>query len=404
MRKNNHKGLALLFVSLFCLVLFAGCNKDEPGSPTVIPETPTNLDASFNPGSGADYEIYSIAPQSDGKILIGGQFFNYNSTERNKIARLNADGSLDTSFDPGLGVGDLTDVRWLYSIAVQGDGKILIGGSFNTYNGTIRNNIARLNVNGSLDTSFISDFGSVSVVHCIAIQNDGKILIGGQFTAYDGTARSRIARLNADGSLDTTFNPGTGVTGGLIVESIALQTDGKIIIGGGFSTYNGTTRNGIARLNSDGSLDASFNPGSGANDVVSDIAIQNDGKILIGGNFTSYNGTSINRIAKLNTDGTLDTDFNPGTGANNPVISVAIQSDGKILIGGWFGGYNESPRQKIARLNAGGSLDTTFDPGTGATGGTVESIALQSDGKILIGGGFSTYNGTARNKIARILP
>lgn len=403
MRKNNQKGLTILVVSLFCLVLFAGCKKDDPSAPTVIPETPTNLDASFDPGIGPDYYIYSIAPQSDGKILIGGDFFNYNGTERHKIARLNADGSLDTGFDPGLGVGDLTDYRWLYSIAVQGDGKILIGGSFNTYNGTIRNNIARLNDNGSLDTSFISDFGSVSVVHCIAIQNDGKILIGGQFTVYDGTARARIARLNADGSLDTTFNPGTGATGGLIVESIALQTDGKIIIGGGFTTYNGTTRNGIARLNSDGSLDTSFNPGSGVS-YVFDIALQNDGKILIGGDFATYNGTARNRIARLDTDGTLDTSFDPGTGANQIVNSIAIQNDGKILIGGLFFGYNESPRQKIARLNADGSLDTTFDPGTGATGGTVETMTLQSDGKILIGGGFSTYNGTARNKIARILP
>lgn len=134
------------------------------------------------------------------------------------------------------------------------------------------------------------------------------------------------------------------------------------MIGGGFTAFNGASRNYIARLNADGSLDTSFNPGTGRNRWVDTTAIQADGKILIGGDFTSYNGTSINRIARLNEDGSLDTSFNPGTGAGNWVFTTALQPDGKILIGGFFTSYNSISRSGIARLNADGSLETSFNP------------------------------------------
>ena len=187
---------------------------------------------------------------------------------------------------------------------------------------------------GSLDTSFDPGSGANSWVYELAIQPDGKILIGGNFTTYNGTGRNSIARLNADGSLDTTFDPGTGADN--YVLGLAIQSDGKILIGGAFTTYNGTGRNSIARLNADGSLDTSFDPGAGANGFGYALAIQADGKILIGGDFTSYDGTGRNRIARLNADGSLDTSFDPGTGADNYPVALAIQPDGKILIGGGF--------------------------------------------------------------------
>ena len=157
-------------------------------------------------------------------------------------------------------------------------------------------------------------------------------------------------RLNADGSLDTSFNPGSGANS--VVTSIALQPDNKIIIGGEFTSYNGTARNYIARLNADGSLDTSFNPGSGANSTVYSVALQPDNKIIIGGEFTSYNGTARNRLARLNADGSLDTSFNPGSGASNTVYSIALQPDNKIIIGGYFTSYNGTDRNRLARLNA----------------------------------------------------
>ncbi len=353
-----------------------------------------SLDATFNVGTGAGSIVYGITLQPDGKAIIGGFFTTYNSTARNYIARVNADGSLDMGFDPGSGGNS-----YIQSIALQTDGKAIIVGSFVTYNGTARNYIARVNADGSLEATFNQGSGASRTVLATALQPDGKIIIGGQFNSYNTIARTRIARLNADGSLDATFDPGTGASAD--VSAIALQPDGKIIIGGTFTTYNGTTRNRIARLNADGSLDVTFDPGSGANNLVGAITLQSDGKIIIGGTFTTYNGTTINRIARLNADGSLDADFNPGTGANNGVTAIVLQSDGKMIIGGNFTTYNGTGRNRVARLNADGTLDTSFNLGTGANN-PVNAIALQPDGKIVIGGAFISYNGVSQVRIARL--
>jgi uncharacterized delta-60 repeat protein len=160
------------------------------------------------------------------------------------------------------------------------------------------------------DRGFGFGDGANGATYTTAIQSDGKIVIGGNFTSYNGTASNYIARLNTDGSLDGGFNPGTGANNYILTTRV--QSDGKIIIGGHFTTYNGTARNRIARLNTDGSLDAGFNPGTGADSYIGTTAIQSDGKIIIGGGFTSYNGTARNYIARLNTDGSLDAGFNPG--------------------------------------------------------------------------------------------
>jgi uncharacterized delta-60 repeat protein len=403
-----------------------------------------SLDTGFNPGTGANGTVYSAAVQPDGKIIIGGSFTSYNGISRNYIARLNSDGSLDTDFNVGTGAN--STVR---STAVQSDGKIIIGGLFTSYNGTTQNYTARLNSDGSLDTGFNPGTGANGSILSIVVQSDGKFIICGSFTSYNMISRNRIARLNSDGSLDTSFDPGIGTEadGGSIL-SIAVQPDGKVVIGGFFTSYNGTTRNKIARLNSDGSLDIDFDPGTVAdiyvwsivaqsdgkiiiggfnisnngciarfnndgsldtgfyqgaasNSGVYSITVQTDGKIIIGGLFLVYNGISRNRIARLNSDGGLDTGFDTVTGANNTVNSMAIQPDGKIVIGGNFTSYNGSSQNKIARLNDDGSLDTGFNPGTGANN-IVTQIAVQADGKIIISGSFAFYNGISRNGIARL--
>ncbi len=358
--------------------------------------TDGSLDITFNPGTGANNFVRTTAIQSDGKIIIGGDFTTYNGTGINRIARLNVDGSLDTTFNQGAAAD-----HSVFSTVLQSDGKIIIVGSFASYNGIARQSIARLNTNGSLDTTFNPGSGAIGTVWTTALQPDGKIIIGGQFTFYNGVARNRIARLNADGSLDTTFNTGTGVDNS--VYTTTLQPDGKIIIGGTFTSFNGTSRNYIARINTDGSPDTTFNPGTGANGHVWTTAIQSDGKIIIGGTFLAFNGTARNRLARLNVDGSLDTTFNPGTGAVNSVYTTALQPDGKIIIGGNFSSFNGTSRNNIARINTDGSPDTTFNPGTGVNGGPVYTAALQSDGKIIIGGTFTSYDSTGRNRIARIL-
>jgi uncharacterized delta-60 repeat protein/uncharacterized repeat protein (TIGR01451 family) len=355
-------------------------------------------DTTFIIGTGTDYEIETLAIQNDGKIILGGGFTTYNGTTKNGIARLNTDGSLDATFNVG-GTGANGSIA---STAIQSDGKIIISGGFMSYNGTARKCIARLNADGSLDATFNVGSGTDEAIQTTAIQSDGKIIIGGCFANYNGTPLNKIARLNVDGSLDTSFNIGTGTgVNNYCINTVTIQNNGKIIIGGYFSTYNGTAINNIARLNTDGSLDTSFNIGTGPNSEVETIAIQTDGKIIVAGDFTSYNGTARNHIARLNSDGSLDTTFNVGSGTNSYVWTTLIQSDGKIIIGGFFTSYNGLATNYIARLNSNGSLDASFNVGIWPNT-FVETTAIQSDGKIIIAGQFSTYNGKTYNNIVRV--
>ena len=352
-----------------------------------------SLDTDFNPGSGADATVISAAIQGDGRVLIGGAFSNVNGTGRNGVARLNADGSLDAVFNPRPAASSVIN-----AVAAQQDGKVLLGGSFYVVSGTRRFGIARLNSDGSLDVGFDPGMGVSNEVESVAVQGDGKVLIGGRFSTFDTVGGSSFARLNADGSLDITFfNLATGANYG--VGTVAVQEDGKVVIAGGFNSVNATRRRGIARLNTDGSIDTTFSPD--LNGSVSNVAVQRNGKALISGSFTSVNGTVRNRIARLNTDGSLDPSFNLGTGTDSLIFSVEVQGDGKVLIGGPFTLVNGVSRNRIARLNPDGSLDSSFNPGTGPDE-KVSAVAVQGDGKLLIGGHFTSFNGTGRNRIARL--
>ncbi|WP_020213046.1 T9SS type A sorting domain-containing protein [Flavobacterium rivuli] len=376
-----------------CLLLGVIVNAQQPGE----------LDTSFNVGAGIDGTIHNMALQPDGKVIIAGVFTSYNGVARTNLARLNADGSLDTAFNAAAGPND--DI---YALTLQPDGKILIGGHFSTYNGVSRSQIARLNTDGSLDTTFDPGTGPGVInsryynTTSIGVQSDGKVIVGGSFDTYDGLSRNCIARLYADGSLDGFFDVGTGLFSHQEqdVFSIVVQPDDKLLIGGAFDSYNGISRNRIVRLNADGSLDTTFEPETGADGPVFTVAVQPDSKVLIGGSFSAYNGTERQRLARLNADGSLDTTFTPGTGLV-AIQFIATQSDGKIFIGGNFLTYDGVARSNIARLNADGSLDTTFNIGTGAAS-TILSIVLQPDNKVLIGGYFVTYNSVNVNSVARL--
>ena len=352
-------------------------------------------DNSFNTGTGTDKEVNAVAVQPDQKIVFAGAFSTYNSVYTNTLGRVNTDGTLDTTFNAGAGANVAIN-----TLKIQPDGKLLIGGNFTTYNSSSANRITRINTDGGLDASFnIEGAGATGYVYGIGLQSDQKIIIGGAFTSYNGTTTNRLARLNTDGSLDTSFNIGTGAASG--INALAVQNDDKIIIAGGFATYNGTESKNIARITASGSLDTSFVVGTGANFAVNAVALQSNGKVIIGGNFTTYNGTAAVRVARLNTDGSLDTTFNSAVGADGIVNSIIIQGDGKILIGGEFNNYNGTSRSKFARLNSDGTLDTTLIINSGANN-KVNSIAIQKDEKIIIGGTFTNFNGVGKNRLARI--
>jgi len=344
----------------------------------------------FNPGAGG--MVRALLVQPDGNIVVGGDFTTLAGQTRSRIGRLSADGTLDTGFNPGVG-GDV------YSLAVQADGKILVGGFFSNLGGQTRSRIGRLNPDGSLDPTFNPGVGG-SIVESLAVQPDGTIVVVGGFGFLGGKGRMNIGRLNADGTLDAGFNPGADAP----IYCVALQPDGKILLGGAFTSVGGQTRNNIARLNAAGSVDLSFDPGSTY--AVNCLAIQADGKILVGGNFSMLDGQPRNKIARLNAAGTLDLSFNPGADASIDIIwSMALQADGKILVGGRFTKLGGQVRNHIARLNGDGTVDPTFNPG--ASGGSpsgykVTSVVLQPDGRILVGGDFTMLGGESRNRIGRL--
>ena len=249
--------------------------------------------------------------------------------------------------------------------------------------------MARLNVNGTLDTTFNPNVNST--VNSLAIQKDGQIVIGGLFATVGGVSRAFLARLSEGGTLDATFTASTNAT----VNGLALQPDGKILLAGSFTTANSTTRNYLARLNANGTLDAGFDPNASAS--VSCVAVQPDGRVLLGGTFTTMSGTARNRLARVGADGALDASFNPNV--NGTVQTMVLQADGRILIGGTFSTVGGVARGRIARLNSNGSLDTSFNPVANVT---VGSISLQPDGRIVVGGSFTTIAGIVRNSLARL--
>jgi len=350
---------------------------------------PGSLDLSFDAGAGAGNNwVKAIAVQNDGKIILGGAFTSFASSTQNRLVRVNNNGTVDNTYNIGTGPSS-----WVECIVNLSNNNSIIAGDFNSYNGTNRNYIAGVNSSGGLDASFTPSAIPGSYVNDIALQSDGKIVVGGIFS-------KAITRLNSNGTLDAIFNNGTGADDW--VETVAVQSDGKILIGGIFLNYNGVTRNRIARLNADGTLDNSFDPLAGASSAVRDICVQPDGKIIVVGEFTTFNGISSSRIVRLNTNGSVDNSFNVGTGASGNILSCELQSDNKIIIGGNFTTYNGNSSSRLARLNDNGGFDNSFNVGSGANG-TVRKLTLQSNGAIVIGGDFTSYNGITRNRVARVL-
>jgi uncharacterized delta-60 repeat protein len=358
----------------------------------------TGLADSFNPN--ANGSVFSIAVQTDGKVLAGGIFTGIGGQTRNHIARLDATTGLADSFNP-----DAAGLSTVSAIAVQADGRILAGGFFTSIGGQTRNNIARLDATTGLADSFNPN--ASGGVHSIAVQADGRILAGGFFTGIGGQTRNNIARLDAATGLADSFDPNASSN----VFSIAVQADGKILAAGDFTTLapNGgaaVTRNRIARLEVDGRLDQTLNlnaTGSGILATALATAVQPDGKILIGGGFTTVLGVARNKMARLNTDGTLDTAFSPNaSGPSAYIDSIAVQADGKILAGGSFTSIGGQPRNHIARLDPTTGLADSFDPNANSPNSNVRAVAVQADSKILVGGYFTAIGGQTRNNIARL--
>ena len=353
--------------------------------------------------------------QPDGKVVIGGNFNVGGGSPvlSAGITRLKAAGGHEVEYDAGSGV----NVRPVGVVAFQQDGKVLIGGDFTQVRDATRNRIARFNVDGSLDTSFNVGTGPNDLVKVIKVQPDGKILVGGDFRTWNGSVRSCLVRLNEDGSLDTSLANFDGAVDFFYsndvltstVEDIALQPTGvaphfRIIVGGSFFRpfANGGFHYGIVALKAaDGTRDSSFNVVYGAHqageelwgDIVKALALQPDGKVVVGGVFEGFNNVDTNMLVRLTNAGANDTTFiaNLGDGLQPSapgnyadVLDLLVQNDGKIIVGGTFDSASGTSLTDMVRYSAEGNLDSLFVPPMGPSLG-VKSFSLQPDGKVVVG-------------------
>lgn len=381
---------------------------------------PGELDYSFV-GPLSDDHIQALAADTQGRIYIGGLFTKLDGANAPRVARLKSDGAVDPSFFAGAGPN--AEVRAL--LHVPQDSGLYVGGDFGLFAGSARSALVRLRigqpgfVDGSLDPAFDpvfegADPSSPPYIRAIVRQDDGKLLVGGSFGAVDGVSRDNLVRLNPDGSLDTGFTPDPNGA----VYCLALQPDGKILVGGSFGFVAGQETGRIARLNRDGTRDSTFYTGAGNtcgfDGPVNGIAVTLDGDVVAGGQFGRYGARPYHyNLAKLGSDGTVDAMFNFAPGLNAGVNDVHARPSGEILATGQFTEVAHSSLP-IAPTAVGrviqfetsgpdnGTLDARFNPGgAGADGAVLDSIVLPG-GDILIAGSFKNYNGVARDRLAVI--
>lgn len=324
--------------------------------------------------------VYGTAIQPDGKIIVTGASAG--------LRRYSASGVLEAS-------GPIMNAN-AGGVRVLPDGKMLVDGLFTTVGATARSYVVRLNADLTVDTSFNANLAGTSAdpgVYATVVQPDGKTIVAGIFNSSNGVTRNNIARINADGTtLDTAFNP--NVNGPIY--TMARQPDGKILIGGNFTSVGSAARYNVARLNANGSVDTSFAKYF-TGGYVNCVVLQPDGKILVGGNFTTVDLDERPYLARLSSSGTLDSGFNPAV--DNGVYSISLQADGKMIVDGKRAQESGQSYDSAVRLNVNGTADASFKS---VTDGFVLGIANQADGKVLLGGVFRSINGVTTESLARV--
>ncbi len=370
-------------------------------------QPPGSADTAFL-SEGFNGEVLSLSLQPNGQILAAGNFTASGGTPEGSIARLNPDGTLDTTFLNGLAAANAA----VNSVVCQTDSRVLVGGSFSTLDGVARSFIGRLMTDGSLDTSFNPGAGADGPVYALAetfVNGNREIYAGGAFGNLNGVSSPGLARLNNNGTVDASFSSGSGFDG-QIYAIAAYPTNsiyaGKVLVGGLFNHYNGFAVTNLACLNIDGSLNTNFATalGSGPSGTVRALALQSDGSVLLGGDFTNVNQNVLNHVARLTATGAIDTTFsgNLGLGASDSVQGIALQSDNRIVLVGQFTQASGVTRNHITRLLPSGAIDPTINFGDGANGDVAAVLIQPANGFLVIGGSFSQYDDQTANNIARI--
>jgi uncharacterized delta-60 repeat protein len=364
--------------------------------------------ATANAAGGFNGAVLAIDYQSDGKIIVGGNFTGFNGTTVNRICRLNPDGREDGTFTGNIGSGFSGDVN---TIKVQPDGKILVGGRFGGFNGNTINRICRLNSNGTEDTTFRSNIrgGFNSNVFSIKLLSDNTIIVGGTFNGFDGNTVGYIVKLDPDGKYNSSFttNAGTGFNDGVF--SLDIDPSDNIYVGGNFTNFNGTTVYRAAKMSGTGVQNSTFssNISTNLNNQVNAIRY-NSNKVLIGGDFTGAFGTGLDFIYQLNPDGTQDTDFmaqatnyGAGSGYDDRVFTIEAVADG-WLVGGRFGDYSGNTISYINYIQNTGKQLNGYRVFSSGFDSTILTLKLYPGNKILVGGDFNNYDGTTNKCLANL--
>lgn len=304
-----------------------------------------------------------------------------------------------------------TTIQNVDNVTYNDDGtNLLIGGRFKGYD-EYDGSIVKVLANGSKDTTFDSGIGFIGfesldigftspLVNCIEIDSNGDYYVGGVFSVYNTVSANNIVKLLKTGEIDTSFDYSTGFNN--TVRVICIQSDGKILVGGGFTTYKGLTANGIIRLNPNGSIDSSFNSGiQTLNGPVWSIVCDSNDNIYVGGGFDSYSGFSAQRIVKLTPNGSVDQSFNLNSGFDNVVNKITVDSSDNLYVGGFFISYSGQSANRIIKLLNNGKKDITFDNTTGFNG-RVNDIKIDVSGKLYVVGSFTTYKGATNTRIIKL--
>ncbi|MBL0044282.1 MAG: T9SS type A sorting domain-containing protein [Flavobacteriales bacterium] len=361
------------------------------------PFHPDVIDNTFSTGTGFDGEVKALALQPDGKLIATGAFSTFNGISCNGIARLNADGSLDEGFVGAIGGK---------ALALQPDGRIVVGA----------NGIFRLMPNGSIDPDFNAYLNNIGVqpVNALVVRPDGRIIAGGAFIISDEWGNEvpmSIMQLFQDGSLDNSFVPDL-VQYNANVQTLVLRTDGKLLVGmdNESSGGGGTMAFNLAELNEDGSRSQQFNSTIGFSfyNPVHGLALRPNGDVVVGGEFYIFNddhhmnnGIPRKHLAVIDEMGYLSSSFDPGPSSDGVIRTLAVGPQGQIIAGGDFSNYRYALHSGIVQLNDYGYADALFQSGTGFNGG-VRAFALQPDGQLIVGGAFTSYNGTVCGRITRL--
>jgi hypothetical protein len=354
-------------------------------------EAPGRVDEQFQPGLGADASVRALALQSDGKVLVGGDFGVFDGVVSPRLARLHADGILDRSFNVGRGFDGS-----VLAVAEVDDGRILVGGVFTTVDGGSVSNLVRLEPDGT--RSAAGALNADGPVRAIVVGGDG-IYVGGGFRRVGGVQRHGVARLLSGGQMDPGFEvAGSGVPD---VRALAESEGGGVWVGGRFGNWAGSGVGYLVRLDGSGALDRTQPATAGPNGPVEALARSADGSVYLGGTFTAVGGVPRSGVARWLAGGGLDASFDPGSGMVGAVLGLAVDREARAVAAGGFGVFAGVDVGRFVRMTSDGSLDDMFFRGVGAND-VVRAVALQPDGAILLGGDFTAFNGRPRFRVVRI--